>query len=216
MASALEDALKIKPAAPTFTDTRALKNAITAAEKALKNLNKESNGAQYYALTAAINSAKALFQDAALSALKSETKKSDVNAAIDTLNSAIDFSGITLGWNKLADGKYMYGTADGYVKSAWKWIGSAWYYFDANGIMATGWQQLDGAWYYFYAWGGMAKGWVTINGTSYYMNPNGGKMLSNTWAWIGGKCYFFKSWGGMAKNETINGYKVDATGAWVK
>ena len=215
-ATALEDALKLKATDPTFTDIRALKNAITAAEKALKGLDKESNGAQYYALTAAINNAKALFKDSSLAALKDNTKKSTVNAAIDALNSAIDFSGIVLGWNKLADGSYMYGTEDGYVTSAWKWIGSSWYYFDAKGIMVTGWQQLDGAWYYFYTWGGMAKGWAQVNGTWYYLNPNGGKMLSNGWNWIDGKCYYFYSWGGMAANTTIDGYKVDASGAWVK
>ena len=210
---ALTDAQDLPFAAPTASEKKALAAAITAGQKALKALDKEADGAQYYALTIAINNANALYKDGVL---KDTVKKSDIANAIDAINDAIDFSGIVLGWNKLADGSYMYGTADGYVTSAWKWIGSSWYYFDAKGIMATGWQQLDGAWYYFYTWGGMAKGWAQVNGTWYYLNPNGGKMLSNGWNWIDGKCYYFYSWGGMAANTTIDGYKVDASGAWVK
>ena len=141
---------------------------------------------------------------------------SEVAAAIENLEAAINYGEVIMGWNKLENGTYKYGTADGYVTSDWKWIGNAWYYFDAEGIMVTGWQQLDGAWYYFYTWGGMAKGWAQVNGTWYYLNPNGGKMLSNGWNWINGKCYYFYSWGGMAANTTIDGYKVDASGAWVK
>lgn len=215
---ALENAIKgLVVKGVTATEKKELKDAITAAEKALKALDKASNGAQYYALTVAINGAKALFTDGDTSkALVKDTTKSSVANAIDALKDAIDFSDIVLGWNKLADGSYMYGTEDGYVTSAWKWIGSSWYYFDAKGIMVTGWQQLDGAWYYFYTWGGMAKGWAQVNGTWYYLNPNGGKMLSNGWNWIDGKCYYFYSWGGMAANTTIDGYKVDASGAWVK
>lgn len=211
--NALTAALALKPAAPTTSEKKALASAITAGQKALKGLDKTADGAQYYALTIALNNANALYKDGVL---KDTVKKSDVANAIDAINDAIDFSSIVLGWNKLADGSYMYGTEDGYVTSAWKWIGSSWYYFDAKGIMVTGWQQLDGAWYYFYTWGGMAKGWAQVNGTWYYLNPNGGKMLSNGWNWIDGKCYYFYSWGGMAANTTIDGYKVDATGAWVK
>ena len=217
--AALETALKETPAKPTTSEKNSLKSAITEAEKVLKGLDKEDNGAQYYALTAAINEAKALFvgnNPNNTKGLKGTTKKSDIANAIDALNAAIDFSGVVMGWNQLANGTWMYGTEDGYVTSAWKWIGSAWYYFDANGIMVTGWQQLDGAWYYFYNWGGMAKGWALVNGTWYYLNPNGGKMLANGWNWIDGKCYYFYSWGGMAANTTIDGYKVDASGAWVK
>lgn len=215
-ADALEDAYEaLKLQTPTASEKKALVSAVTAAEKALKALDKASNGAQYYALTAAINDAKALY-DTYSSDMKETTSKSAIAAAIDALNAAIDFSDVVLGWNKLADGSYMYGAEDGYVTSAWKWIGSSWYYFDAKGIMVTGWQQLDGAWYYFYTWGGMAKGWAQVNGTWYYLNPNGGKMLSNGWNWIDGKCYYFYSWGGMAANTTIDGYKVDASGAWVK
>lgn len=215
--SALEDALKLKPVKPSYTEEKALKNAVATAEKTLKGLDKASNGAQYYALTAAIDEAKALFKEKDTSkGLNDGVRKSQVAKAIDALNAAIDFSEVVIGWNQLANGTWMYGTEDGYVTSAWKWIGSAWYYFDANGIMVTGWQQLDGAWYYFYNWGGMAKGWALVNGTWYYLNPNGGKMLANGWNWIDGKCYYFYSWGGMAANTTIDGYKVDASGAWVK
>lgn len=186
----------------------ALKTAIAEADKALKVTTGKTT-AQVDALKAARAAAYAIYTKATATISEVEGQTAALTAAVKAYN-------VVEGWNKLADGSYMYGTADGYVTSDWKWIGGAWYYFDANGIMATGWQQLDGAWYYFYTWGGMAKGWAQVNGTWYYLNPNGGKMLSNGWNWIDGKCYYFYSWGGMAANTTIDGYKVDASGAWVK
>lgn len=216
-ADTLELAMKnLKVKTPSATEKNELKTVLNAARKTLKGLDKAANGAQYYALTAAITKAEGLYSNVETYTLKATTTKSMIADAIDALNSAIDFSEVVMGWSQLANGTWMYGTAEGYVTSDWAWIGSAWYYFDANGIMVTGWQQLDGAWYYFYNWGGMAKGWALVNGTWYYLNPNGGKMLANGWNWIDGKCYYFYSWGGMAANTTIDGYKVDASGAWVK
>lgn len=204
-----EASIKSAKKAVPASDVSALRTTLKAAQKAIKDEDYKSL-AQYKALVAAVDSAEKVLGNTA------NVTISKVAAATKALEDAINFYEVVLGWNKLADGSYKYGTENGYVTSDWAWIGGAWYYFDANGIMATGWQQLAGAWYYFYTWGGMAKGWAQVNGTWYYLNPNGGKMLSNGWNWIDGKCYYFYSWGGMAANTTIDGYKVDASGAWVK
>lgn len=234
--AALENAQEVlaesKPASIKITRVYdALEKAMTA----LKDIRLPASASDKATLKSLITEAKALLKDtddmvlaqvtalekavaAGESVYKAYSTKliSEVAAAIENLEAAINYGEVIMGWNKLENGTYKYGTADGYVTSDWKWIGNAWYYFDAEGIMVTGWQQLDGAWYYFYTWGGMAKGWAQVNGTWYYLNPNGGKMLSNGWNWINGKCYYFYSWGGMAANTTIDGYKVDASGAWVK
>lgn len=186
-----------------------LKKAIKEAEALLKDTS-DMTEAQVASLKVAIANAKTVANDAKLKTISSMTN------AQAALEDAVTASQQALGWVQLSNGTWMYGTEDGYVTSNWKWIGSAWYYFDAKGIMVTGWQWLDGAWYYFYNWGGMAKGWALVNGTWYYLNPNGGKMLANDWYWIDGKCYYFYSTGAMAANTTIDGYKVDASGAWVK
>lgn len=186
-----------------------LKKAIKEAEALLKDTS-DMTEAQVASLKVAIANAKTVANDAKLKTISSMTN------AQAALEDAVTASQQALGWVQLSNGTWMYGTEDGYVTSNWKWIGSAWYYFDAKGIMATGWLQLDGAWYYMYSWGGMAKGWALVDGSWYYLNPNGGKMVANTWMWIDGKCYYFYSWGGMAANTTIDGYKVDASGAWVK
>ena len=201
--------LKTAKLSPSAADKAELKSLLTEAKALLKELDGKVL-AQVTALENAVKTGDSVYAN------YSSKLISEVAAAIADLKAAIDFNEVIMGWNKLENGTYKYGTADGYVTSDWKWIGNAWYYFDAEGIMVTGWQQLDGAWYYFYTWGGMAKGWAQVNGTWYYLNPNGGKMLSNGWNWIDGKCYYFYSWGGMAANTTIDGYKVDASGAWVK
>jgi N-acetylmuramoyl-L-alanine amidase len=42
-------------------------------------------------------------------------------------------------------------------------------------------------------------------------------MARNQWLWIKGECYYFGDKGGMYQNcITLDGYKVDETGAWVQ
>lgn len=122
------------------------------------------------------------------------------------------------GWLNVSGTWYYLDPAnDGRMMTGWQQIGGTWYYLKDTGAMATGWLNLNGTYYYLESWGGMATGWKSVNGSWYYLDPaQGGKMLANGWYWINGKCYYFYNWGGMAANTTINGYTVDATGAWVK
>lgn len=69
------------------------------------------------------------------------------------------------------------------------------YYLQANGYMTTGWRYIDGKWYYFDKSGAMQTGW-----------------LKNT----EGKWYYFDESGAMARNTTINGYRLNALGQYVK
>ena len=77
-----------------------------------------------------------------------------------------------------------------------EWIqdGNNWYYLRGNGAMATGWLQQGSNWYYL-------KG--------------DGSMAHDQWLFSGGKYYYLYSSGRMAKSTTVNGYKVDAHGAWI-
>ncbi|MVX67486.1 N-acetylmuramoyl-L-alanine amidase family protein, partial [Clostridium chromiireducens] len=64
----------------------------------------------------------------------------------------------------------------------------------ASGAMKTGWVKDGANWYFLNASGAMATGWVQDGGNWYFLNASGA-MLSNT---------------------TVNGYKLGASGAWVK
>lgn len=68
-----------------------------------------------------------------------------------------------------------------------------WHYYDVHRVMQTGWLNDGGAWYYLNADGAMKTGWLNDNGTWYYLNDNGS----------------------MASNTVIDGYTLDASGAWI-
>ena len=121
------------------------------------------------------------------------------------------------GWLNVSGTWYYLDPAnDGRMMTGWQQIGGTWYYLKDTGAMATGWLNLNGTYYYLESWGGMATGWKSVNGSWYYLQPSSGAMVANGWYWINGKCYYFYNWGGMAANTTINGYTVDASGAWVR
>lgn len=97
-------------------------------------------------------------------------------------------------WVKYED-RWWYRHTDGsYTRSNWEKINTNWYYFDASGWMLTGWLKLGSTWYYL---------------------EDNGAMVSSCWKWIDGKCYYFFSSGAMAVNTRIDGYYVDASGAWI-
>ncbi len=137
------------------------------------------------------------------------------------------------GWQKV-DNKWYYLKADGVMATGWLKLGNVWYFLN-GGVMQTGWLYNGGAWYYLYDWGGMANsGWVQVGNTWYYFRGNGAMMtgwlqqgstwyylkdsgaMATGWNWIGSKCYYFYGSGKMAANTTVGGYKLDASGAWVK
>ena len=87
------------------------------------------------------------------------------------------------GWKyKLGDGTY--------IKSNFKKINDATYYFNSNGYMLTGWQKIKDNYYFFTTSGAMVtNAWVG----NYYLGSDG-IMLTNTF--------------------TPDGYYVDANGVW--
>lgn len=77
--------------------------------------------------------------------------------------------------------------------TGWSKVNGLWHYVNADGTMKTGWLNDNGAWYYLNADGTMKTGWLNDGGTWYYLNDNGA----------------------MASNTVIDGYTLDASGAWI-
>ena len=99
-----------------------------------------------------------------------------------------------IGWSQLADGTWNFYDATGTkVVNNWANIAGVWYYLKADGVMATGWLNDNGTWYYLASSGAMKTGWLNDNGTWYYLNASGA----------------------MAANTTVDGYTLNASGAWV-
>ena len=117
------------------------------------------------------------------------------------------------GWYKMNNYWYYMDRA-GDRLNGWQNIDKTWYFLKSDGKMATGWQLINGTWYYLKDWGGMATGWLRLGNNWYFLKSNG--MMATGWNWIGNKCYYFYTDGHMAANTTINGYKLGASGAWVR
>lgn len=102
-----------------------------------------------------------------------------------------------------------YGTAK-WIKSGNRW----WYRHKDGSYTVSDWEYIDGSWYYFDASGWMKTGWLQLGNTWYYLSDSGA-MLGQGWHWINGKCYYMYSSGAMAADTRIDGYYVDASGAWI-
>lgn len=113
-----------------------------------------------------------------------------------------------------------------YATNSWGFINNKWYFFDANGNMVTGWYPVNGQWYYLNPADGaeqgvMLTGWVrdaSYNGW-FYLNESGAMLTG--WQQINGIWYYLNpisdgTRGIMAVNTTIDGYYVNADGAWVQ
>ena len=222
--------LKSAKLAPSAADKAELKALLTEAKTLLKNMDGKVL-AQVTALDDAVEAGDKVYAN------YSSKLISEVEKAIADLESAIAGYNQKQGW--YWDGKaWFYGKGattvkgwlndngtwyyldptTGAMKTGWQKIDNVWYLFKTGtgaGKMLTGWQKDGNTWYYLNSNGSMATGWAKINNVWYYFQPSGA-MVSNTWAWIGGKCYYFYASGAMAANTTIDGYKVDASGAWVK
>lgn len=218
--------------------SKELSKAVDAVKKAAEDLKAVSARTEKNEFKALLKEAQALAKDTKAQATKSQAAVDSFKAAVAKAEKATpktvsqyeaQISALTAAIdayknNKVVDAyegwAYDNGTWYFYVKgekaTGWAWDGKNWYYMNDKGVMQTGWQKVDGAWYYLNTWGGMAKGWAKVNNTWYYLNPNGGKMVANGWNWIDGKCYYFYASGALAVSTTIDGYTVDANGAWVK
>jgi glucan-binding YG repeat protein len=101
------------------------------------------------------------------------------------------------------------------VTKGWILSNGQWNYIDENGSKTTGWKQINNAWYYLGTDGVMKNGWQNVNGEWYYLDSNGAMKMG----WIqntDGKWYYLSNSGAMVKNTTIDGYKLDFNGVWLK
>ena len=130
-----------------------------------------------------------------------------------------DASASATGWVLYENGRWAYKFSDGSWAYGWQQIDGKWYYFDADGWMladtyvdgyyldasgawvedagasSTGWIQYeDGRWAYKFSDGSWAYGWQLIDGTWYYFDADGW-MLADTY---------------------VDGYYLNASGAWVE
>lgn len=102
-----------------------------------------------------------------------------------------------------------------YVTNTWKQVDGIWYFFDGEGYIATSWRQINGVWYFFNASGAMVTGWVQSGNDWYYMNPSGA--MATGWVQSGNDWYYMSPSGAMLSNTTTaDGYRLDASGRWVK
>ena len=119
------------------------------------------------------------------------------------------------GWEN-TDRGWKYKESNGsYVTNTWKQVDGIWYFFDGDGYIATSWRQIDGVWYFFNASGAMLTGWVQSGNDWYYMNPSGA--MATGWVQSGNDWYYMSPSGAMLSNTTTSdGYRLDASGRWVK
>ena len=85
----------------------------------------------------------------------------------------------------------------------------------ATGVMQTGWVQspASGKWYYMNESGAMTTGWQNVGGTWYYMDSTGA--MQTGWIFDGSNWYYLYESGAMASNTTVDGYVLNASGAWI-
>ena len=122
----------------------------------------------------------------------------------------------TFGWNKDADGNWVYlKDSEGTKASGWVNDNGSWYYLDpATKVMKKWWVQVDGTWYYLNGSGVMQTGWLNDNGTWYYLEASGA-MKANQWFEVDGKWYHVDASGALSVNTTVDGYNVNENGEWV-
>lgn len=111
------------------------------------------------------------------------------------------------GWLSDEKGNWYYCNTEkdgnaGRMATDWRLDGSdgKWYYLDPNsGATALGWREIRGKWYYF----------SPVGGGAYTYDP-----ATENWNFGGGSG---RPLGSMYKNEeTPDGYRVDANGAWIQ
>lgn len=119
------------------------------------------------------------------------------------------------GWEN-TDRGWKYKESNGsYVTNTWKQVDGIWYFFDGEGYITTSWRQINGVWYFFNASGAMVTGWVQSGNDWYYMNPSGA--MATGWVQSGNDWYYMSPSGAMLSNTTTaDGYRLDASGRWVK
>ena len=118
------------------------------------------------------------------------------------------------GWTVNDSGKSLY-YKEGLALTGKQIIDEVVYFFDEKGNLQTGWQK-DGSHWRYYKGNKPSKGWLKLKlgeeEKTYYLNQDG-LLEANKWLQIEDKWYYFYPDGSLAVNTTIDGHKVDRTGA---
>jgi len=167
-----------------------LKAAIKAADKWVdaykKNYTADKTAAQVLAVKNALENGNKVYN--------ADTKLiSKFEAAIEQINDALNYTEVTLGWVETEAG-WKYGTEEGYVESGWYKVKDNWCWFEDGIAVQSSWRKIDGTWYYLNSYCFAARGWAKVDG----------------------KWYFFNDGCAMLANTVVDGYTLDASGAWVE
>ncbi|MDW0114024.1 5'-nucleotidase C-terminal domain-containing protein [Sporosarcina saromensis] len=117
------------------------------------------------------------------------------------------------GWLKDRNNWYLF-SSTGAMQTGWQKSGHKWYFLNTNGAMRTGWVKSYNQWYFLNHTGAMQTGWVKVNGKWYYMDSSGA--MKTGWVKVNSKWYYLHSDGHMAASTTIDGYKLNSSGAWIQ
>lgn len=117
------------------------------------------------------------------------------------------------GWFNV-NGNWYVADDDGIMKTGWYCTNGEWYFLGDDGSMKTGWISDGNTWYYLENNGSMKTGWIESNGNWYYLDSDGTMKIG--WLQDNGKWYYLLDSGVKAVNTTINGYRIDANGWWIR
>lgn len=112
------------------------------------------------------------------------------------------------------NGRWYVTDENGVMRTGWYNAGGDWYFLGNDGSMKTGWIMDGSKWYYMENNGAMKKGWIKSGSNWYYLNNDGA--MKTGWLEYNGKWYYLLDSGEMAVNTTINGYRLDANGWWLR
>lgn len=104
------------------------------------------------------------------------------------------------------------------AQAKWERDAVGWWYSTENGSYKSNcwFQDTDMTWYHFNESGYITTGWFSYDNKWYYFDGNG-KMLYSQWIHDNNKDYYLSNNGSMLTNTTTpDGYKVNASGEWVR
>ena len=135
------------------------------------------------------------------------TGNSDRTGSKENSVSSTQVSGVGK-WQQTSNGKWYYLDENNNVAK------NSWFFVQSDGTMATGWINFGGSWYYLNEDGTMATGWLSNGGKWYYLGSDGAMKIG--WTQVNGNWYYLNSDGSMASNTTIDEYKLDSNGVWIR
>ena len=122
-------------------------------------------------------------------------------------------------WRQDSSKRWFYlGTDGAMVSNVWRQDSSKrWFYLDSDGAMITNSWKKDSSkrWFYLGSDGAMASNtWKLYNGKWYYLKANG--EMATGWIFNDGAWYYLYPSGEMALNTTIDGYRLNGSGVWIR